>query len=467
LFFFDFPKPNVDDLFYTGAAMNLARGHDLSNPLLARNEFPSHYFFVYPPLHSFALAAWLKLFGFSTASMIAFPLLCYFIIAASTIAILRRNRSAVWLEWLVPFGVTAVLLPVGLRPEPLAIALTMSGLAILDVDPESPFILFLGCLLMLLGASVAPRVTFFAFALFASSVIEKLRSPTFSKDRLRGMAVVLALAAGCTVLIFLFQINFHLLDFWRLFRLHSTRVTTHKFSEFLNFVDDSVYFRVTLYPVFFTCVGLLLFAWLPPDKRLTRTAFSSFLAFPIVAVIGGFGAGTAWFMILGALLYSAAVVQRYPGIAGKMAIVLAGCLIIANLLLITTCLGMLHGNIEKTRGDEEAQARAIKGTPAHPVLIDSVVARYIYDYKIPDGFFDIQFSAPFPKSHIVGELRPGDVFVIGPENVDILISSTHLDVQVPKWVPLAMEYHHFERQPCAVFIIPEEACGELRWKLAK
>ena len=53
LWVLDFPKPMVDDLFYTRAGVNLAGKADPCNPLLARQEFPSHYFFVYPPLHSF------------------------------------------------------------------------------------------------------------------------------------------------------------------------------------------------------------------------------------------------------------------------------------------------------------------------------------------------------------------------------------------------------------------------------
>src|SRR5882757_2520296 len=86
----DFPKPIGDDLFYTGAALNMAEGGDFSNPLLARQEFPSHYFFVYLPVHSYALYGWLSIFGISTASLLAFQNLMYFIMAATMIVLLRR-----------------------------------------------------------------------------------------------------------------------------------------------------------------------------------------------------------------------------------------------------------------------------------------------------------------------------------------------------------------------------------------
>src|SRR5580704_5304679 len=135
LWLMDFPKPMVDDLFYTGAAMNMAQGGDFSNPMLARQEFPSHYFFVYPPLHSHLLAGWLKVFGVNALAMTAFPMLLYFIAAIAAIAILRKHAAPVWLEWLAPLGVSTSLLATGLRSEPLAIALTMAGFALFECCP--------------------------------------------------------------------------------------------------------------------------------------------------------------------------------------------------------------------------------------------------------------------------------------------------------------------------------------------
>jgi len=45
LWLLDFPKPMVDDLFYTGAALNLAGGGDFSNPMLVRQEVPQPFLF--------------------------------------------------------------------------------------------------------------------------------------------------------------------------------------------------------------------------------------------------------------------------------------------------------------------------------------------------------------------------------------------------------------------------------------
>src|SRR5665213_1074302 len=77
LLFLDFPKPGLDDLFFVGTSLNLAQGGDYSNPLLERQQFSSHFYFVHTPTYSFALAGWLKIFGVSTFSLLGFQLLMY------------------------------------------------------------------------------------------------------------------------------------------------------------------------------------------------------------------------------------------------------------------------------------------------------------------------------------------------------------------------------------------------------
>src|SRR5208283_4171360 len=160
LWLLDFPKPFIDDLFYCGAALNMAGGGDLSNPLLA--WYPGQLFFYAPPVHSYVLAGWLKFFGISAAALTGFQVTMYFSMAAAVIAILRKNESPGWLEWLVPLVVTAAFLSSGLRPEPLAAALTMAGFAMIECGARKTPLVFFALLLMFLGGATAPRMTLFS-----------------------------------------------------------------------------------------------------------------------------------------------------------------------------------------------------------------------------------------------------------------------------------------------------------------
>lgn len=79
LFLFGYPLPNYDDLFFIGAAINLAKGGEFTNPYLeAWNAvFSSGKYYYHPPFYSFTLAGWLKLTGISTNSILLFQYLCY------------------------------------------------------------------------------------------------------------------------------------------------------------------------------------------------------------------------------------------------------------------------------------------------------------------------------------------------------------------------------------------------------
>jgi hypothetical protein len=165
----DFPKPMVDDLMMCGAGLNLAGGGDFSNPLIVRQQMPAHLFFVYPPVHPHTVAGWVKVFGISSASLTAFQLMTYLATAIATVMLLRRHQAPTWLEWMVPLSVSVAFLPIGLRPEPLAVALIMAGFALLDAYSKRKIACSIGFLLLGLGIATAPRMAPFGVVLLARS----------------------------------------------------------------------------------------------------------------------------------------------------------------------------------------------------------------------------------------------------------------------------------------------------------
>src|SRR6516165_719706 len=83
LWLMDFPKPWGDDLFFCGSALNLTNGGHFTNPFI--NWLPGQPFFFQPPVHSYVLAAWLKVFGVSAGSLTGFQVLMYFFAAAAIV----------------------------------------------------------------------------------------------------------------------------------------------------------------------------------------------------------------------------------------------------------------------------------------------------------------------------------------------------------------------------------------------
>ena len=292
LWLMDFPKPMVDDLFYTGAGMNVAQGGDLSNPMLARQGFPSHFFFAYPPLHSWLLAGWLKIFGINTLAMTAFPLFMYFVTAVATIAILRHHKAPVWLEWLAPLGVSTSLLALGLRSEPVSIALTMAGFALLDCGRKAAVWLLPAFLLMALGASAAPRTMVFSAGLILLACNRLWVMPPGQCPRKHRLWIAMALGLGLAVLIFLVQIHFRVGEFWRSFQEHAQRVGSGGHAtSLINFLNENPFLTGAQFPLVLLLVGLMIFAWQRQRCDLTRTALALVVAFPFVMCIGGWGRG--------------------------------------------------------------------------------------------------------------------------------------------------------------------------------
>jgi hypothetical protein len=459
----DFPKPMPDDLFYSGAGLHLAAGGDLSNPLLARQEFPSHYFFVYPPMYSYVLAGWLKIAGTSANSVTGLAILFYFIIASSMIAILRQFGAPTWLEWLATPGVATALAPVGLRTEPLAIALTMAGFALFVICRRRPWSIFPSFLLMFLGASTAPRTGFFAVALIAVASLEAWRDCGGQRGKILAFTSQFVVALGACGLVFLAQINFHLAEFWRTFHLHSELVGGRRLNLIFGFLlNSSEYFTFTQLPILGLLAGLLVFAWPSEKSPLVRSALAIPAVLPLAALAGALGPGTVWYVVMATLLLMAALLHIRPGAAWRLGLTAIAIFLFANTENLLRACGLASGQIRLDPGPQATAAASLRPTPEHPLLLDSSVARYLFGYRLPEGCLDIQYGARFPGHHAIGNLRPGDLFVIGPDNVEVLAAATHLDVSVEKWVPFAVQSERLTRFPRRVYIIPEESCAGLR-----
>ncbi len=444
LWIWDFPKPMNDDLFFAGAALNLASGGELANPLLIRQHFPGHFFFMYPPVHAYALAGWLKIFGINAAAMTGFPILIYFVTAVATIGWLRRHNAPRWIEWLVPLGVSGAFLPFGLRPEPLAVGLTMAGLFLVESCGKRRIPVFLGFFLMFLGMSTAPRTTFFAAALMLLAGHQCLKR-----------AILLALPGMLAAfLVFCAMLNFHLLEFWSTFRFHSQVLAGDKLR--LLALLFTRYVGVTQWPVFPLLLWLLLLSFRASWRPLKRIGVGMVGTVPLVALVGGLGDGTMWYIFLAVFVLAATAWERPAAGVTKTAIPLLvlAALLLGNLRTFVNIGGILSGNINSAPSPNRAEALALKSTPDHPILLDESTARYVFDYRIPKGFIYWPFAAPFPMELATETtLLPGDTYLLGPWNVERLNQLGLIQMPQPKW-GLWKERWSFYREPEKAYIIP-------------
>ncbi len=454
LWLLDFPKPFIDDLFYTGAGMNLADGGDLSNPFAVRYFPGQHFFFAYPPVHSYALAGWLKIFGISAAAMTGFQIAIYFSITVAIIAILYRNEAPVWMAWLVPLAVTTFL-EWGLRPEAPAAALTWIGFAIIECGARKGPVVFFALLLMFLAGATAPRNAIFDVALILLAGWRLWRDPT-PNTRPRWHLVIPGMAAFATAfLIFLLMIHFKFGEFWAVFRRHSSAYNTG---------DHTGIWQYAL----LTLGGIMgVFAWRYRSDRLMQICIVVSAAFAIALVTRtlGFGPG-GWHALLIMMLLSATLIKHAPR-AVKLVVpaALVSLLLWKNIPIILQVYGILAGQIKPDRGNQFETARALTSTPKRQLFVDPIVARYTFDYRIPQGSIDFPFAAPFPKvGQVMPDLMAGagphDTYLLSPPFHDYVEKTTYLEHQTrERW---SWGHWSFDRYPRKVYIIPAEECKGLK-----
>jgi len=468
----DFPKPGSDDLFYLGASLNLADGGDFSNPLIVRQEFPSHFFFVYPPLHSFALAGWLKMFGINSAAMTAYAIFSCLVVSIATIFILRRHQAPAWLEWLVPLGVCYGLLPLGLRAEPFAAALVMGGFAIAEaeISRRKAWALGVGLLLIFLGGSAAPRITIVAAALVLRAGWHAWISASRSRQRW-GIVLCFLAAFLITGISFLLLIDFRVGEFLHTFHYFAAgRVFGSKLRLLFAFLFGGGYVQLSLPLLFF---GLLIYAVTKPTDELSLTAYFVAATLPVAVVMGTIGSGTPWWMFLVIFLLAGSALKRLSrsrAISLQLAIALVALTI--NRKAIVQGYGLVSGHIKSDRGEQLAAALKFQPTPEHPIVLDGWVARYVYDYRLPPGALDLASATKFPgmspgsyplPASAGPQLFPGDMFIVGNVMLHNLKIYTYLEhPDPPKWAAFGLKQLSFEEYPRWAYLIPSESCRAIR-----
>ena len=478
LWLLDFPKPGSDDLFYLGAGLNIAQGGDLSNPLIARQEFPSRYFFVYPPLHSCALGGWLKIFGISAGSMTAYAIVNCLIITIATIIVLRRQGASVWLEWFVPPGVIFAFFPLGMRAEAIAAALVMVGFALVaGVETRAnKGRQFVAYLLIFLGSSAAPRVTLYGIALAMLLAVRFWRQEAEPRSRSR-LLIALAAAATITALVFLLMIDFKVGEFWHNFQYFAAgRVIKNRLHlVFGYYLVEYLGYVQMLLPLM--ALMLLGYCVLKPRDGLSRTAIAITATLPVAAVAGVIGSATSWWIFLVMIFAAGSACKRMTPRSTKgwlTAIFLM--LAIINRKVGLECVGMISGKIKNDRGDQLAAARALQATPEHPLLLDGWVARYVYDYRLPKGVLDLASGTKFPGmtpgAYIIPgstdpQLRKGDVFVVGDYMLESLMTLTQLErPQPPTWNAFGSKHLAYWEYPRRVYIVTAEDCKAVRTEVS-
>jgi hypothetical protein len=378
----------------------------------------------------------------------------HFIIAAAMVLILRRYNSPGIFSWLAPLGVAAVFLRPGLRPEGLAVALTMAGYALLIYCRTAGFRCWTAFFFMFLGASTAPRTAFFSAALAGVGGWDWIRSAPGNKLRQLRFWALAGSGLAAAAVVFLVLIQFRLKEFVETFRLHSAgRIddgTLYLLRGYLGTLDPA-WIAILWLAFVVLCISIRR-----PTDNLSRMCYCLAVVFVLMGLKGVLGYGSSWFVIFILFLLGGSLVKRFTGMWGKILPWTVGLLLLmANSGTFIGAFGQLTGKIAQKPPENLETIRRLRSTPEQPLLLDGSVARYAFDYRLPAGCIDFEFAAPFPALMATAtRLRDEDLFLLSPGTVETINGKGNCYFTIDWWNVFGVESWSQLKNPRQVYLIP-------------
>lgn len=383
-----------DDLFFIGAAINLAKTGELSNPWLSMwSEQTVDRFFVQPPFHSYTLAGWIALFGNSTESILFFQCACYCLFSIFAALILKKYKFSELSICCIPLIYTTWMAIAGLRQDALGMAYLAIGLWGLIRDSSLRYFwgsLFLGLAICTSPVLIAYAIPFsLGIAIANLSKISKISWHYF-------FTRILALLAAIVVVLFLFlwAIDFELFHFLTDLSWHASfRVVP------LSRVVPEAIFIITngygeiIYGSLYTTYLILLFFLIKNRKRSqNRVIYFALilnlaLAINIMLYTSTLYYNFNFFCWLGVVIFLFEI-----NIDKKSRILLTFLCIVAFLIyqsqLIVGAIGQNYPTIAKY----ESILQWVEENPDRNYAIDDVAARFVFDYNLPQNSIAWNFS---------------------------------------------------------------------------
>ena len=134
------PWATVDDLFFLGAGIDLARTGQLVNHLIDGwvAGFGTTRYYVQLPFPAYSMALWFRLFGLDTASVLAFQWMCYLVGIWGLVRTLGRFGVALGVRLFLATVYLLAVIAFGCRPDPEADGLLFLGLSLVDTAAAAP-----------------------------------------------------------------------------------------------------------------------------------------------------------------------------------------------------------------------------------------------------------------------------------------------------------------------------------------
>ena len=402
VFISGFPEPHVDDLFYTGIAINIANKGKLVDTLvtyLAEAGLQVDHFLQYPPFYFYVLGGWLRLFRVSANSLLLFQTTCYIIFCTFGSLILSFYRFPRAVSYYLCVVYLAGVITIGLRPDALGMAFLASGLWLLT---REGWLNYFGGFGLLCAAVLSwPTVVAYAFSLGIAIPLTHL-----ARDRTKINAqylIKLVSSAFAAVLVnvglFLIAINFDLSNFFHDFFATSASRRTPLLQAFPFFFQNITKLadKFLTLPIYVFCVlviiGTLIFALRKPVQA-ERTIL--FLAINAGILLGIFSyASIVWLPTFFCWVEIILIISSLK--PGKLGLTLSLIALAIFTLNQSPTLAFFVKHEPASIEQINQVKQYVSDNPTKKYAIDGVVGRYVFDFNLPANTIQWEESAGLPK----------------------------------------------------------------------
>lgn len=440
------PLPHVDDLFFTGTGIELARTGRFENPWLGAwmETFGTRLYLVHPPFFPYFVAAWVSVFGSTTASLTGFHCLAS---CATSLALYHGLR---WHGVAASSAVAAVvplillLLSMGMRPDSAALLLVV--LAQHCFAGRGTWRWILGTAL----SAAAVLTQSFTVALIVPLFLWQAIRATRAGAHVRVLAGSTAVGLGITFVLFCWALPTTIAEFLRVYLLHARLVTT-SLQESAAMVWAALSFgREPLRqgPGWMLIGAALVFAL---RRNSPAGGFRS-----AWGVLGGVA-------VLGSVLYATYTV-RYVHYAGLiLAIATFGASVptrragpaLALLAVAWSNTGMIAGWVRTPPpADPRPWREAVARQPGQRLLVDAVAARVVFDFQLPRSATDWSFRLPAGQGYgsSIRDKRPDEIWLVSAWRLEQHVPDA--GIQAPRLRFLGHTFNSVDGDPARLHLIP-------------
>jgi hypothetical protein len=419
------PLPFVDDLFFTGTAINLVKHHAFQNPWVAdwMQQFGTQQFYIQPPFHPIFLAVWLHIAGISTASVLAFTDFCGLLISGGIYMLLRQAGSRCSVALFGALVSASFILCYGLRHDADGLALVI--LASLCWTRNGYTWFFLGCIFGAMAPATAP----FQLTLVVPIGVWRLLRTT-DGESFGSRLAIFAAATAFVFFLFLVAIQGHLSSFWNVFHRVSASRTCPTGNHLKEYYDGIIVGREWLLqgPILVLLLGAVVLIALDKGIGGVRTV--------LLAFVGSVGLGiwfypwyAAQYSLFAATLVTAYLLSSSVRHDRLRRIMLSALLAIYLSHQLPDCIAacLMRPNNKHYLDNLRATAAAV---PHGRIMVDQYAIRYVYGFNLPDNAVDwIQYHLAPPLNSRVRDKPENDIWLVHAVNLESVISDSGVHAQ--------------------------------------